>query len=402
MSKTKLCNAFANGACPKGAHCTFAHGEDDLQPVDLEAVKALQDGVYDFVSLNASLKKSNIDKKKTKKSGKGGKKGGKTEGNHLPSASQQGIQASVSGLQNTKVLDLESGMASISVPKVETKTHGNAPQMAQRHLRNLKNEPRTICKYYSKGVCNKGDECEFLHEGPVGIVEDTICKFLFTVGGCAKGKSCQFSHDRKLVPCKFFVSIGHCNDGDACLFSHGDVSDEVAAEIKSRWVDDPSQMSGFVQVKAPAPKAVEQLWSEHKPSLGHGVGGAMTMHAGMGASVMHDSNSSPPAEQQPAGGGLGLSLASVSWMSDTQDVPQDSSTMGDVPTQDPLFQGFKGPSMAPQPGPALLGGGGQPLVGSGHHLAAASASAGARNKTTEDRVASMLRAGDAARSILNL
>ncbi|KAH8899313.1 hypothetical protein GQ53DRAFT_586794, partial [Thozetella sp. PMI_491] len=51
-----------------------------------------------------------------------------------------------------------------------------------------------VCKHWLRGLCKKGDSCEFLHEYNL----------------------------RKMPECNFFVRNGYCSNGDECLYLHID------------------------------------------------------------------------------------------------------------------------------------------------------------------------------------
>ncbi|EFA74704.1 CCCH-type zinc finger-containing protein [Heterostelium album PN500] len=81
-----------------------------------------------------------------------------------------------------------------------------------------KQQPQVLCQFYKLGMCNKGDECTFKHEGPVPEKKIELCKF-FKMGSCLKGSECTFSHDLKLDPCKFFNGPAGCTNKD-CPYGH--------------------------------------------------------------------------------------------------------------------------------------------------------------------------------------
>lgn len=53
---------------------------------------------------------------------------------------------------------------------------------------------RTVCKHWLRGLCKKGDNCDYLHEYDL----------------------------RRMPECRFFATFGYCNSGDECLYLHVD------------------------------------------------------------------------------------------------------------------------------------------------------------------------------------
>lgn len=125
-------------------------------------------------------------------------------------------------------------------------------------------KPRIPCRYHARGLCSKGNACQFSHgdEGASGITGSSTsssnskiavsppprpsssakvpCRY-FASGNCTKDP-CPFAHEespkqspslpvlqpstraestdsRSQIPCQFFAK-GHCRNGDACPFSH--------------------------------------------------------------------------------------------------------------------------------------------------------------------------------------
>ncbi|GAK67178.1 uncharacterized protein PAN0_017d5404 [Moesziomyces antarcticus] len=53
---------------------------------------------------------------------------------------------------------------------------------------------RTVCKHWLRGLCKKGEQCDYLHE-----------------------------YDMRRIPeCRFYATFGFCNSGDDCLYLHVD------------------------------------------------------------------------------------------------------------------------------------------------------------------------------------
>lgn len=54
----------------------------------------------------------------------------------------------------------------------------------------------SLCKFFLKGLCNRGYECTFSHSLQA---KPPACKFFLSLQGCRKGDSCSFSHDQGSV-----------------------------------------------------------------------------------------------------------------------------------------------------------------------------------------------------------
>mmetsp|Transcript_15501 Transcript_15501/g.21705 ORF Transcript_15501/g.21705 Transcript_15501/m.21705 type:complete len:254 (+) Transcript_15501:67-828(+) len=107
-------------------------------------------------------------------------------------------------------------------------------QMNQRKEKKQQIE-RTICRFWKKGTCMKGDACEFRHARREGTM---VCKHWLR-GLCKKADRCNFLHEydmSKMQPCIFFVQEGECNNKD-CYFLHLRPEDKIT---DCKWYD-----SGF-------------------------------------------------------------------------------------------------------------------------------------------------------------
>ena len=94
---------------------------------------------------------------------------------------------------------------------------------------------KTICKFWMEGLCKKGDDCLFSHDGKPHktrneVMKEEICKF-YMMGSCMKGEECPYSHDLQKVPCKYFHAKGYCSAREACRFSHQPIDEEEKAKI---------------------------------------------------------------------------------------------------------------------------------------------------------------------------
>lgn len=122
-------------------------------------------------------------------------------------------------------------------------------QLCPRHVAHI----RTPSK---NPECPLGNRCPFRHEspGPMNFTEArvfrdpakrTVCKHWLR-GLCKKGDSCDYLHEydlRRMPECRFFATFGYCNSGDECLYLH------VAPKAKIRECENYNR--GFC-LKGPA------------------------------------------------------------------------------------------------------------------------------------------------------
>ncbi|KAF5686588.1 putative 3' processing complex [Fusarium denticulatum] len=89
---------------------------------------------------------------------------------------------------------------------------------------------RPICKAFQSGHCPNGTRCPERHVSdsktsqPSGGLNSLVCKHWLR-GLCKKGEHCEFLHEynlRKMPECNFFMRNGYCSNGDECLYLHID------------------------------------------------------------------------------------------------------------------------------------------------------------------------------------
>lgn len=68
----------------------------------------------------------------------------------------------------------------------------------------------TVCKHWLRGLCKKGDACEFLHEYNL----------------------------RRMPECWWYAKYGYCSAGDECLYAHP----------KERKIECPDYQRGFCKL----------------------------------------------------------------------------------------------------------------------------------------------------------
>ncbi|PHH67074.1 hypothetical protein CDD81_4469 [Ophiocordyceps australis] len=89
---------------------------------------------------------------------------------------------------------------------------------------------RPACRAFQTGNCPNGTRCSERHVSdgkasqPTGGLNSLVCKHWLR-GLCKKGEHCEFLHEynlRKMPECNFFMRNGYCSNGEECLYLHVD------------------------------------------------------------------------------------------------------------------------------------------------------------------------------------
>lgn len=86
-----------------------------------------------------------------------------------------------------------------------------------RHSKGVDGE---VCKHWVRGLCKKGDDCEYLHQ--YDMAKMPLCQFYSKTGECAKGDDCPFLHldvGNKVTICPWYKR-GFCRNGADCKNTH--------------------------------------------------------------------------------------------------------------------------------------------------------------------------------------
>ncbi|VDO57114.1 unnamed protein product [Schistosoma margrebowiei] len=86
-------------------------------------------------------------------------------------------------------------------------------------LRHIKADRTVVCKHWLRGLCKKGDDCEFLHEYDMTKMPE--CYFFSKFGECMN-KECPFLHidpASKVQDCPWY-DRGFCRNGPLCRNRH--------------------------------------------------------------------------------------------------------------------------------------------------------------------------------------
>lgn len=100
--------------------------------------------------------------------------------------------------------------------------HGGCPngdQCYNKHVSPMFSN-KIVCKHWLRGLCKKGDHCEFLHEYNLRKMPE--CLFFSKNGFCTQTPECQYLHidpQTKIPECLYY-SRGFCPDGPACKNRH--------------------------------------------------------------------------------------------------------------------------------------------------------------------------------------
>lgn len=92
-----------------------------------------------------------------------------------------------------------------------------APRQAPSHPRE-RERLSTVCKHWLRGLCKKGDACEFLHEYNLRRMPE--CWWFAKYGYCSAGDECLYAHPKeKRIECPDY-NRGFCKLGPSCPRKH--------------------------------------------------------------------------------------------------------------------------------------------------------------------------------------
>jgi hypothetical protein len=252
--KRRLCHQFEKkGSCIHGKECGYAHGAGELGQV----VRRCSHGNNSNATHNAA-----VEKESDVESEKPAPQINDVKTPELPPPSF------VSPLDRLKAL---TASASDSSDAYAASTEGDgkqpAPSKPQKSQKRKEKDDRYFqkqrdkqaerdkrdeekaevlrkvpCKFFAKGRCEHGDDCQFFHDPALAILQEdrlrpkneVLCKFIASKS-CTQGDGCPYSHDTRRFPCRFFVlngcRTGACLKGANCLFSHDPVSERDKARL---------------------------------------------------------------------------------------------------------------------------------------------------------------------------
>lgn len=80
-----------------------------------------------------------------------------------------------------------------------------------------RNYRQTVCTYWLRGLCMKGDTCGFLHQFDPERMP--VCRNLLKFGAC-KEPDCPYKHSLEAIKECNMYKLGFCIYGPACRFKH--------------------------------------------------------------------------------------------------------------------------------------------------------------------------------------
>lgn len=92
-------------------------------------------------------------------------------------------------------------------------------QGASCPFRHIRGDRTIVCKHWLRGLCKKGDQCEFLHEYDMTKMPE--CYFYSRFNAC-HNKECPFLHidpESKIKDCPWY-DRGFCRHGPNCRHRH--------------------------------------------------------------------------------------------------------------------------------------------------------------------------------------
>lgn len=121
-------------------------------------------------------------------------------------------------LNKPKILSLSESTAAVC--QFFNSTDGSECQQgASCPFRHIRGDRTIVCKHWLRGLCKKGDQCEFLHEYDMTKMPE--CYFYSRFNAC-HNKECPFLHidpESKIKDCPWY-DRGFCRHGPNCRHRH--------------------------------------------------------------------------------------------------------------------------------------------------------------------------------------
>jgi cleavage and polyadenylation specificity factor subunit 4 len=119
-----------------------------------------------------------------------------------------------------------------------------------------------VCKHWLKGLCKKGDACDYLHE--YNLRKMSECQFYNQNGYCQNGDECLYVHvkeDSKLPLCEDY-NKGFCEKGPRCGKRH--VRRKLCEFYMAGFCPDGLDCTNGVHLKSGTKAAEEEAEKQRK------------------------------------------------------------------------------------------------------------------------------------------
>jgi len=210
--KRKLCNFFLQNACTKGAGCTYAHGEHEMNPNSTAAAAAAAaavaaadpytvalQGYAAAAAVPAAPVRFKTAMCKFFQMGNCSKDVGCTYAHGEHEMAPPGTTSFPSAIPT-----IPKGL----IPMAPTST-STEPYLAKYKT--------VMCKFFQEGKCRKSETCPFAHDPNELLPAHALTGGPGGSGGASKTRMC-----------KFVAESGICSKGDACGFAHNDQEQQSA------------------------------------------------------------------------------------------------------------------------------------------------------------------------------
>jgi cleavage and polyadenylation specificity factor subunit 4 len=115
--------------------------------------------------------------------------------------------------------DFEASLAPADEPEPEAAPPPDvtAEEVGQQPANFIKNYRQTVCTYWLRGLCMKGDSCGFLHK--FDPQKMPVCRSLIKTGRC-DDLDCPYKHSLDDVKECNMYKLGLCIYGPTCRYKH--------------------------------------------------------------------------------------------------------------------------------------------------------------------------------------
>lgn len=115
-------------------------------------------------------------------------------------------------------------------PKVGPSSCPLNTQCPKKHiLPNFQN--KIVCKHWLRGLCKKGQQCEYLHEYNLRKMPE--CVYFSKNGYCTQAPECQYLHvdpQARIPRCRYY-DLGFCSAGPACPRRHVEQPGDTVCQL---------------------------------------------------------------------------------------------------------------------------------------------------------------------------